>query len=379
MPIRRRLLLALVLAMPILALLPGQGAAAPTVWFVATTGNNGWDCLTLSTPCRTIQGAINKASDGDALNVAAGTYSAATNGEAFPITLDSTLLIHGAATATTIIDATGSGQDVIYAFGSHGVYVDHFTIQGGDRGIRLLGYALGDITGSIQDNKISGNQTGIYITSSQVGITNNEISGNVHHGIHNTGSPTVIDRNVLALNGSGGGDAAIFNDQSSPIIVNNLIGWNNGSGIYNFQSSPTITNNTISINYGGSGIYNFNLSSPNITNNIVTSNADYGIRADVTSPSINTYNDVWANYPGEYYLTSGGTGSISADPRIVSILDFHLLCSSPAIDHGNNGAPSVPPVDYDGNPRPVGGTVDMGAYEWQSQFRCPVFLPAVLR
>ncbi len=378
MPTRRRLLLALVLALPILALLPGQGAAAPTVWFVATTGNNGWDCLTPSTPCRTIQGAINKSSDGDALNVAAGTYSAAI-GEAFPIMLDKTLLIHGAATATTIIDATGSGQDVIYAYGSRGVYLDHFTIQGGNRGIMLLGYAPGDITGSIQDNKISGNQTGIYITYGQVGIINNDISGNVHDGIHNGLSPNVIDRNVLALNGSGAGDAAIFNDQSSPIIINNLIGWNNGNGIYNFQSSPTITNNTISINYGGSGIYNFNLSSPNITNNIVTSNADYGIRADGTSPSINTYNDVWANNPGEYYLTSGGTGSISADPRIVSILDFHLLCSSPAIDHGNNSAPSVPSVDFDGEPRPVGGVVDMGAYEWQSPLRCAAFLPAVLR
>ena len=378
MPIRRRLLLALVLVLPLLAVSPSSSSATGTTWYVSTLGNNAWDCLTPSTPCRTIQAAVNKASDGDALNVAAGTYSAAI-GEAFPIMLDKTLLIHGAATATTIIDATGSGQDVIYAYSSLGVYLDHFTIQGGNRGIMLLGYAPGDITGSIQDNRISGNQTGIYSSYTQVGITNNDISGNVHDGIHNGLSPNVIDRNVLALNGSGGGDAAIFNDQSSPIIINNLIGWNNGSGIYNYQSSPTITNNTISINYGGPGIYNYNLSNPAITNNIVTSNFDHGIRVDGTGSSVNTYNDVWGNVPGDYYGTFAGTGSISADPRIVSILDFHLLCSSPAIDHGNNGAPGVPSVDYDGHPRPVGGVVDMGAYEWQSPLRCPAFLPAVLR
>jgi hypothetical protein len=46
-------------------------AAGP--WFVADTGNDITnDCLSAATPCMTIQAAVNKASAGDTINVAAG-------------------------------------------------------------------------------------------------------------------------------------------------------------------------------------------------------------------------------------------------------------------------------------------------------------------
>jgi len=43
--------------------------------------------------------------------------------------------------------------------------------------------------------------------------------------------------------------------------------------------------------------------------------------------------------------------------------DFHLLATSPAIDAGE--AAHAPAVDLEGNPRPVGAGVDLGAYERQ--------------
>jgi len=45
-------------------------AAGP--WFVSPAGNDGNDCLSVGTACLTIQAAVNKASPGDIVNVAAG-------------------------------------------------------------------------------------------------------------------------------------------------------------------------------------------------------------------------------------------------------------------------------------------------------------------
>jgi hypothetical protein len=63
----------------------------------------------------------------------------------------------------------------------------------------------------------------------------------------------------------------------------------------------------------------------------------------------------------------GGIGNITDDPAFVNLAagDCHLQSTSPCINSGaNNFAPTGP--DLDGNPRIVGGTVDIGAYEYQT-------------
>jgi hypothetical protein len=61
-----------------------------------------------------------------------------------------------------------------------------------------------------------------------------------------------------------------------------------------------------------------------------------------------------------------GLGNIANDPAFVSDGgDFHLQSNSPCINAGNNAyAPGS--LDLDGNSRIVGGTVDIGAYEYQT-------------
>jgi hypothetical protein len=62
-----------------------------------------------------------------------------------------------------------------------------------------------------------------------------------------------------------------------------------------------------------------------------------------------------------------GPGNFTNAPGFVDLGsgDFHLQTNSPCINAGNNAA-AASLVDLDGNPRIKGGTVDVGAYEFQS-------------
>jgi hypothetical protein len=73
------------------------------------------------------------------------------------------------------------------------------------------------------------------------------------------------------------------------------------------------------------------------------------------------------NYCCATPLPSTGSGNITNAPLFVNLAagDFHLQSTSPCINAGNNSY-AADSADFDGNPRISGGTVDIGAYEFQN-------------
>ena len=121
---------------------------------------------------------------------------------------------------------------------------------------------------------------------------------------------------------------------------------------------------------GGGGAYGGTLNNCTIVANSTYANGG-GTYNSTVNNSIIRFNG--ANYSGgtlNYCVTiqlAPGAGNITNDPAFVnqSAYDFHLQSNSPCINSGNNSYVTTA-TDLDGNPRIKGGTVDMGAYEYQS-------------
>ncbi|WP_375758430.1 choice-of-anchor Q domain-containing protein [Corallococcus exercitus] len=154
--------------------------------------------------------------------------------------------------------------------------------------------------------------------------------------------------NNLSYNNPGGGGIHLWHDAHEVTIANN-----------------TIVNTQWGIIVGGGDYYKY--SGPadyvNVSNNILVNNV-YGVNLSGDVGSHNTYTNNLV-YQNTYNFSSGAShsGTVIAPPRFVnaSAGDFHLAAGSLAI---NAGSPTfAPSVDLDGNPRPVGGKYDIGAYE----------------
>lgn len=197
-----------------------------------------------------------------------------------------------------------------------------------------------------------------------------------------------LDGGGLYIN-SASGNATLVNN----VIAGNSVSDDNGGGLYIINTGggdSTITNNTITENEttgttatfrDGGGLYaelNNNSSRINIYNNIIFNNSAVGDGGDIFiyNPNDNEVdinnNDFSTNEPSGLYIESKVGLNQTNNLNAVAPLfedgangDYHLTALSPVIAMGDNAAPDVPADDLDGSPRPINGTVDMGAYEYQ--------------
>ena len=241
----------------------------------------------------------------------------------------------------------------------------------GGGGIEVLGGAPQIIGNTITNNSLPGGGFGggIEVNGGSPTIQNNYIAGN---SVFNSGG---------AINIVNGGSSVVVQN----IIVNNSAGGGGSGGGINIQTpaeeTAVIINNIIVGNTAfdnSSGLFIDVLGSLTISNNIVV--AAPGQNAIVCSPFSSVFpafshNDVVASTGQTWSSNCAGfaqsNGNFSADPQFVNAAggNYHLQAGSPAIDAGDNNAPSLPQQDYTGNTRVLDGnndcvaTVDLGVYE----------------
>ena len=385
--------------------------ASSSVLYVETVEDGHADCRDWDDDCD-LQTALASASSGDEIWVAAGTYKpSATGDQTASFQLTSGVAVYGGFVGTeTTRNQRNWKTNVVLLSGDLLGNDLGFTNNGENSYHVVIGADNATLDGvTISGGNSNGSGAGIYNKSSSLTLNNVIFRWNNAYtlggGMYNQGaSPTLTNltfQNNWANDGGGiyngsssptlinvtfSGNLAIYgggmenDNSSSPKLTNVLFssnsasGYGGGMGDYN-NSNPTLMNVTFSGNTapasGGGGIDNAagitGPSSPEIRNSIVWGDSDE-ITNDLTSSVTAIYCDVEG---GGY-----GAGNIDSDPLFITAVpsapstggDLHLQSTSPVIDTGYNGFtnPSLPATDLDGHARILGGTVDLGAYEYDT-------------
>jgi parallel beta-helix repeat protein len=165
-------------------------------------------------------------------------------------------------------------------------------------------------------------------------------------------SNTLNNCTIISNTASSSGGGVQFGALNNCIVMgNSAVNGNGGGTFYGTLTNCTLTGNS-AFSQGG-GAYSGSLKNCIIYYNTASSNP-------------NLYGGVF-NYSCTTPSPGTGARNITNEPVFVNPSggDFHLQSNSPCINAGKNSYVTVA-TDLDGNPRTVGGTVDMGAYECQS-------------
>jgi hypothetical protein len=395
--------------------------ALATDYWVKNGGDDGAGGTSVAAAWATLPHAAAVVAPGDTVHVLDGSY------QGFYLTTSGTsaapIIFKAEGAAVRITADNPTTPDGINLEGASHVVIDGFVVDGRTRaGVRAvtasfvtvrnckLGFngRWGILTGFVDDFLAEGNEAhdsqaehGIYVSNScaRPVVRGNLVHDNHANGLHFNGDlsqggngridDALVEGNVIYGNGAGGGSGINMDGSVGGVLRNNLLYDNHASGVslYRIDASTgstgnLVVNNTIVNAADGRWCVNINTGS---TGNVVRNNILYNlhpthgaIAVDASSRTglVSDYNaviDRFSTDQGDHVLGLAGWQALGydahsflttpADDFVAPGTDFHLLPTSPAVDAGTGaGAPST---DLDGNLRPVGAGVDIGAYELQ--------------
>jgi hypothetical protein len=181
---------------------------------------------------------------------------------------------------------------------------------------------------------------------------------------------TVVSNSAPGTFGYGGG--AYQSTLNNCTLIGNWAGQYGGGSYYGTLNNCLVSSNYVVSGFGGGSYYG------SLNNCTVTGN-NAGVGGGTYFTTLNNcivYFNNAPQYPN-YYRTNlvtyscttpyaAGIGNFTNDPAFVDFIggNFRLQSNSPCINSGVGSSGTT--TDLDGNPRIVGGAIDMGAYEFQT-------------